>query len=362
MDTITEACIDTPYGIKTVSVQVGDIRDLREPLDIMTISAFHNNYYPTRGTLLGALHDYDIDTYRLSQHPSIDLRHLCGIWLSDEVFRPRLPIRRIGCIEMVSLNHGILTYAHRDQQEQSIIHSIRAYFSMLDIATASGIPVRTLGLPILGGGNQGVPVELISIPVINECMAYLRRNEETESIRVITYNQRQAAEFARRLDESYAMLHAAGGEMTHETSESEASKPAAETPLVFLSYSSRDKNVADNLCAKIEAAGMRVWYAPRDVDLHDYASSIVSAIDSCTHFVVILSRNSLTSEHVLNEIDLAFQKLGKGTQFAPLKIDEGELGPAFRYYLSRQHWMDAHVPPLERRLDEFVTKLAGTVV
>lgn len=360
MDTMTEARIDTPYGNKTISVQVGDIRDLREPLDIMTISSFRRGYRPTRGTLLGALYDYGIDTYRLSQRPAIDLRDLCDIWLSDEVLRPRLPIRRIGCVEMVSLARGIPTCTHRNQQEQGIIRTIHAYFSMLDIATASGIPARRLGLPILGGGNQGIPVELISIPVINECMAYLRRNEETETIRVITHSQRQASEFARRLDESYAVLHAAGREQARMVGEPAAIDPAERTPLVFLSYSSRDKNVADNLCAKIEAAGMRVWYAPRDVDLHDYASSIVAAIDSCTHFVVILSRNSLASEHVLNEVDLAFQKLGKGTQFAPLKIDEEELGPAFRYYLSRQHWMDAHVPPLERRLDEFVTKLIGT--
>ena len=38
-------------------------------------------------------------------------------------------------------------------------------------------------------------------------------------------------------------------------------------------------------------------------------------------------------------------------------IDEEEMGPSFRYYLSRQHWMDAHVPPLEKRLDECVAKI-----
>ena len=360
MDTLTEVRIDTPYGVKAISVQVGDIRDLREPLDVMTISSFRRDYHPTPGTLLGALHDYGIDIYQLSQRPAIDLRDLCDIWLSTETPRSRLPIRRIGCIEMVSLGRGVPTRAHRDEQEQRIIRSIRAYFSMLDIATASGVPARTVGLPILGGGNQGIPVEFVSIPIINECIAYLRRSDETESIRVITHNYRQADVFARRLDESYAVLSAKGGEAECATGPNLVGPGSAPSlPLVFISYSSRDKNVADNLCAKLEAAGMRVWYAPRDVSLQDYASSIVAAIDSCTHFVVILSKSSLASEHVLNEIDLAFQKLGTGVRFAPLKIDEEELGPAFRYYLSRQHWMDAHVPPLERRIDEFVAKLAG---
>lgn len=91
--------------------------------------------------------------------------------------------------------------------------------------------------------------------------------------------------------------------------------------------------------------------------MSDYASSIVRAIERCTDFLAILSKDSLRSEHVLNEIDLAFQTIGKGTTFAPLKTDEEELGPAFKYYLSRQHWMDACIPPLEQRLDEFVERV-----
>ena len=34
---------------------------------------------------------------------------------------------------------------------------------------------------------------------------------------------------------------------------------------VFISYSSKDKPVADAACATFEAAGMRCWIAPRDV-------------------------------------------------------------------------------------------------
>ena len=65
----------------------------------------------------------------------------------------------------------------------------------------------------------------------------------------------------------------------------------------------------------------------------------------------------MVSEHMLNEIDLAFQRLPRGIKFKPLRIDTAELAPAFNYYLSRQHWMDAHIPPLEERLDEFVDSL-----
>lgn len=124
----------------------------------------------------------------------------------------------------------------------------------------------------------------------------------------------------------------------------------------FISYSSQDKNIADNLCSKLEQNGIKVWYAPRDVK-GAYAASIANAIDNSNFFVIILSQNSMASEHVLNEIDLAFQNLSKGIKFKPLRIDNAMFTQDFKYYLSRQHWMDASVPPLEERLNEFVADL-----
>jgi hypothetical protein len=34
---------------------------------------------------------------------------------------------------------------------------------------------------------------------------------------------------------------------------------------VFVSYSSRDKPVADAVCASLEGRGIRCWIAPRDI-------------------------------------------------------------------------------------------------
>ena len=373
MNPMTSVTIETPYGFKSISAHCCDICELDEPLDVMTISAFYGSYAPTPHTLIRALASQGISVEQLAQHPAIDLRDLCHIWLSDKIAHARLPIGRIGCIEMTPYSPYSRSQSTWRLVEERILGSIHAYFALLDLACASGMHIETLGLPILGGGNQQVSLELVSIPMINECVSYLQRSECIKAIHIITRNAAQAYEFAKRLDGSYTIARQLGAQRLQPSVTSvnsaanplddrqldSTSAPASGIPLVFLSYSSSDKNVADNLCAKLEGKGMRVWYAPRDVATSDYASSIVSAIERCTHFVVILSRNSLRSEHVLNEIDLAFQRLGKGATFAPLKIDEEELGPAFRYYLSRQHWMDAHVPPLERRLDEFVERLTS---
>ena len=48
---------------------------------------------------------------------------------------------------------------------------------------------------------------------------------------------------------------------------------------VFVSYSVKDKTTADAICASLEANGVRVWIAPRDVmPGSDWGESIIDAI------------------------------------------------------------------------------------
>ena len=337
MDNLRQIELDTPQGKKQLAVLCGDISDLSEELDVLTISAFHRDYAAVPHTLLGALDQNDINTALLSAEPFIDLRTTANIWLSPEIETARLPIRRIGCIESPPL------FSSGDRTA-ILLKEIQAYFHMLEIASLSGVPIRTLAMPVIGGGNQHIDSELVMIPILNECLRFLKQDEQIRRIFIITRNRGQAEAFAATLEQSYHLMQ------NRQPAEEEKKQ------LAFISYSSADRNVADNLCAKLEARGIPVWYAPRNIHSKDYASAIVQAISECSHFVVILSKHSLASEHVLNEIDLAFQELNRKIAFLPLKIDEEELGPAFKYYLSRQHWMDAHVPPLEKRLEEFVSQ------
>lgn len=349
MDALTQKIVQTPFGEKTISVHAQDITLLKEPIDIMTVSAFFRSYEPTPKTMMRALYCKNISVTKLSLDPEIDLREVCNIWLSREIRNGSLPVRRVGCIEMSQYVWGHSLWRDREAQ---IIASIRAYFAMLHIASLAGIPCETISLPILGGGSQQISMDLITTPLINECVKLLKTNEHVKRILIITINQSQAFRFASALEKSYSVKLEDFADIR-----TQSVSPGKRT--AFISYSSKDKNVADNLCAKLEASGTKVWYAPRDIVSADYASAIVRAITRCTHFIVILSRSSLRSPHVLNEIDLAFRELYRNIIFLPLKIDEEELGPAFLYYLSRQHWMDAHLPPLEKRLDEFVSKIGG---
>jgi AAA+ ATPase superfamily predicted ATPase len=124
---------------------------------------------------------------------------------------------------------------------------------------------------------------------------------------------------------------------------------------VFISYSSKNKNVADDVCATIENRKIRCWIAPRDVPPGlPYAAALVSAINDSKVFVLVLSEGSNSSGAVMREVEEA---VGSGIPIIPLRIEDIEPTEAMRYYIKSLHWIDAMDPPLEKHLG----KLADSV-
>ncbi|HEX4630003.1 MAG TPA: TIR domain-containing protein [Chthoniobacterales bacterium] len=126
-------------------------------------------------------------------------------------------------------------------------------------------------------------------------------------------------------------------------------------PLIFLSYSSRDKLIADAICSRLENQGIRCWIAPRDVNPgSDYSDQISDALERSTAMVMVFSSGSNSSRHVKSEIDRAFS-LDK--VIIPFRVENVELDKGLAYYLSKTHWLDALTKPLKQHID----RLAGTI-
>ena len=331
--------VQTPNGKRIISVIAGSVLEVEERIDVLTVSAFVGDYLPLPGTMFGALYKAGIDVGALEKNPYLDLRDKCGVWLSENVDNSATPnVARIGCVE-------IMDYYGKPKLGDPL-ESIKAYFRMLELAGLSGANIKTISLPLIGGGDQGISPTLTLIPIVNECLAFLRRNPSCERILFVDINEKKAEAFADTLSKIYSLQEAP-----------DTTNEKKNELLAFISYSTKDRNIADNLCNKLESRGIKVWYAPRNVGTGTYASAIMGAISRATHFIVIVSENSLASQHVLNEIDNAHTRLPQ-LKFKPLRLNDIALTPEFAYYLSRQHWMDAIIPPIEERLEQFVDIIA----
>ena len=62
---------------------------------------------------------------------------------------------------------------------------------------------------------------------------------------------------------------------------------------VFISYSSKNKNIADAIVADLEQNNVKCWYAPRDIlSGEDWAGAINNAISSTKIFVLVFTDES----------------------------------------------------------------------
>ena len=128
---------------------------------------------------------------------------------------------------------------------------------------------------------------------------------------------------------------------------------------IFLSYASRDAAAAQRICEHLEAAGVSVWMAPRDVPAGAlYADAIVRAINACRSLVLVLSHDSVDSSHVGKEIERASSKR---KPVVAVRLDDSELTPSLEYFLSESQWIDARagVEPALTKLTEGVRRLTA---
>ena len=127
---------------------------------------------------------------------------------------------------------------------------------------------------------------------------------------------------------------------------------------VFISYSSKEKNIADGVCHFLEANGVKCWIAPRDIPASsDYGDLIDEAIKSCRVVVLVYSQYSFLSKWVKGEINVAFDE---GKPIAPFRIDETAVKGAFRVMLQQLHWIDAF-PSYSDRLPDLLQSICGII-
>src|SRR5262245_10875317 len=99
---------------------------------------------------------------------------------------------------------------------------------------------------------------------------------------------------------------------------------------VFISYSSKDKPVADAVCANLEANGIRCWIAPRDIlPGQDWGESIIDAINQSRIMVLVFSSSANTSPQIKREVE---RSVSKGIPIIPFRIEDVPLSKSLEYF------------------------------
>lgn len=108
---------------------------------------------------------------------------------------------------------------------------------------------------------------------------------------------------------------------------------------IFISYASADREQAEAVCAFLEQQGKSCWIAPRNIPAGaEYGEEIIKGIENSNVLVLILSKASNASQHVLREVERA---VNKKMPVIAYKIEECNLSKSMEYFLSANQWLDA---------------------
>ena len=128
---------------------------------------------------------------------------------------------------------------------------------------------------------------------------------------------------------------------------------------IFISYSHKDAHIADAICHKFEEAGIRCWYAPRNIKPGDeWADAIIKALEQCKAMVLVFTEASNLSTQVRREVDSA---VSFGKTIIPFKCTNTEPTGSMRYYLSTLHWMDALTAPMDASIEHLLKFTKGVL-
>ena len=102
----------------------------------------------------------------------------------------------------------------------------------------------------------------------------------------------------------------------------------------FISYSSHDQHFVEILCQDLRKEGVLCWFAPESLNAGDkFPAEITEAVQSREKLIVVLSKNSLDSNRVKQEVMLARQREGNGKRevLVPICLDSA-------YFNSKIDW------------------------
>lgn len=126
---------------------------------------------------------------------------------------------------------------------------------------------------------------------------------------------------------------------------------------VFISYSSKDRAVADAVREHLLTHGITCWMAPHSLLAGtDWAAAIIDAIDDSQALLLILSEASNVSDDVKREVGRAS---AKSVPIVPFFIENVTLTRHMEYFLGTTHWLGADSRHIELRMAHLLETLRG---
>ncbi len=107
---------------------------------------------------------------------------------------------------------------------------------------------------------------------------------------------------------------------------------------VFISYSSKDRDIAETICKALEARGLECWISSRDVHPgENFQEAIVRALRAARVMLLVFTSNANNSDEIKKELVLAGRHR---VTIVPVRVEDVVPNDAFTYEFATRQWID----------------------
>jgi hypothetical protein len=128
-----------------------------------------------------------------------------------------------------------------------------------------------------------------------------------------------------------------------------------QTPRVFISYSSEDRDSVRTLAEGLRSNGVNAWYAEWEIGPGDsFVQKINEGLEGCDKFLIVVSESSVRSRWVQEELSSAVvRRIENEADIIPVRLDDTPV-PAVINHL---HWVG--MPPFRDEFEKLLKAIFG---
>ena len=109
---------------------------------------------------------------------------------------------------------------------------------------------------------------------------------------------------------------------------------------IFISYSSKDQEIAETIYQALESRGQNCWIACRDVNPgENFQEAIVRALRSAKVMLLVFTANANNSDEIKKELVLAGRH---HVTVVPVRVEDVVPNDAFTYEFATRQWIDLY--------------------
>jgi hypothetical protein len=287
-----------------VMLFVGDLASLpeREAVDVLIVSAFPDDYIPTRTSLIGALARVGVSIADLAQDKEVDLRRFSSCWLSRPIARPGVHFHRVLCFEPW----------HRGKASEVVGDIFR---SIVPFTTGSP-PISQVAMPLLASGDQGESAQVMLEALTDASVHWLSAGLPLDRIKIVIHDSADS----QSLREAFVRVKRRHADLPPGTQ-----RPSFRFDL-FVSYSHKNKTQVDDLVTELQGrrASLRVFLDRMELRPGAaWQQHIFDSLDQSRKVICVFSPDYLASKVCKEEFNIAL--------FRHREAADGVLLPLYLY-------------------------------